>query len=368
MDRMADFPKSPPAQGDEDRRVTLLAVVIPMTLLSTVTVLLRVYTRMKVVHNLGWDDYIVMMAQTISLVGMALMIELVVKGTGRHMYYLSIENIVSAGLYFRIEEIIYILATVMVKCSVCLFLLRIMTRGTSDRLRWFLYALMAIMALLSVPTAIVILVQCVPLAAGWDPRVKGKCQSYARSVGIGYAQIAWSICTDMVCALFPILIFWNSQMNKRTKYALWAIMGTGVFAGVCGIVKIFYLGKLSDGDFTYNGVDINIWGPLEQNVGVIAASIPALQPLFKSLLRGSHSPSQSKPGARNNLAISTWKGSTTHALSTRSRTVNTGGEPGSESKEHILPSPMACVEDDGSSLDVEETKLEDVKYSGAGAV
>lgn len=120
---------------------------------------------------------------------MAVMIELVVKGTGRHMYYLSIEHIVSAGLYFRIEEIIYILATVMVKCSVCLFLLRIMTRGTNERLRWFLYSLMAIMALLSVPTAIVILVQCIPLAAGWDPRVKGRCQSYSRSMGIGYVQI-----------------------------------------------------------------------------------------------------------------------------------------------------------------------------------
>ena len=40
--------------------------------------------------------------------------------------------------------------------------------------------------------------------------------------------IAWSICTDFVCALFPILILWKSQMNKRTKYALWAIMGMGV--------------------------------------------------------------------------------------------------------------------------------------------
>lgn len=49
---------------------------------------------------------------------------------------------------------------------------------------------------------------------------------------------------------------------------------------------------------------------LEQNIGVIAASIPALQPLFKSLVHSSPSPSQSKPGARNNLVLPTWNDST----------------------------------------------------------
>ena len=39
---------------------------------------------------------------------------------------------------------------------------------------------------------------------------------------------AWSVCTDVVCALLPILILWKSQMNKRVKYALWAIMGVGL--------------------------------------------------------------------------------------------------------------------------------------------
>lgn len=69
MDPMADFPQFPPPEGDQDRRATLLAVVIPMTLLSTATVLLRVYTRRKVLHNLGWDDYIVIIAQVMRLLG-----------------------------------------------------------------------------------------------------------------------------------------------------------------------------------------------------------------------------------------------------------------------------------------------------------
>lgn len=117
---------------------------------------------------------------------------MVVNGVGRHMYYLSIERIVDAGLYFIIVEITYIVATALVKCSVCFFLLRIMARGTSNQLRWFLYALMAVMASLSIATAVVIFFQCTPIALGWDPRVKGKCRSYPKRLGIGYAQIGRS--------------------------------------------------------------------------------------------------------------------------------------------------------------------------------
>ncbi|MCJ1423951.1 hypothetical protein MMC29_001836 [Sticta canariensis] len=242
-----------------------------------------------------------------------------------------------------------------------------MPPGADTRLRWSVYTLMVIMAMLSIATAIVILAQCTPLAAGWDPRVAGKCRSGPKNLGIGYAHVAWSICTDFVCALFPILILWKSQMNKRTKYALWAIMGMGFLAGICCAIKTGYLGKLSKGDFTYNGVDVNIWGPLEENIGAIAASVPALQPLFKSLLRRNCSPSQSKPGARNNFILSTWRGATADALGTSSRAFNnTGDKAGSDPNEYILSPVLDRLQDDEAALRVRETKAEDVKFSREG--
>lgn len=67
MNPMIASPKFPPTDGDDDRRATILAVVISMTLLSTATIILRVYTRIKVIHNLGWDDYTIVIAQVIRL-------------------------------------------------------------------------------------------------------------------------------------------------------------------------------------------------------------------------------------------------------------------------------------------------------------
>lgn len=66
MDPKADFQHlSPPREGDQDRRWVLLAVVGSATLLSTATVILRIYARIKVTRNVGWDDRTIVMAQVL---------------------------------------------------------------------------------------------------------------------------------------------------------------------------------------------------------------------------------------------------------------------------------------------------------------
>ena len=39
---------------------------------------------------------------------------------------------------------------------------------------------------------------------------------------------AFAIVTDLVCAGFPIIILRRLKISRRTKYALWVIMGIGV--------------------------------------------------------------------------------------------------------------------------------------------
>lgn len=122
------------------------------------------------------------------IVTMALTIHDIQHGLGRHMYYLSVDDITLVGLEYHVIEIFYVLSTGLIKVSACLFLLRIMARGTSKFLHWFLYIMMVLMMVLCAATGFVILFQCIPVQAGWDPRVKGKCLSYPSILGIGYAQ------------------------------------------------------------------------------------------------------------------------------------------------------------------------------------
>lgn len=77
---------------------------------------------------------------------------------------------------------------------------------------------------------------------------------------------------------------------------------------------------------------------LEENIGTIACTIPALKPLFRSLnIHATHG-SNSKPTPNNNLALHTWKDSAANAFGSRGRTFHSiKNDTSSDSEEQILP-------------------------------
>ena len=58
---MADFGRSPPPGGDEDRGNRLLIVGSIFATISTVTVLLRLITRAVIVRSLGLDELLIVL-------------------------------------------------------------------------------------------------------------------------------------------------------------------------------------------------------------------------------------------------------------------------------------------------------------------
>ena len=73
---------------------------------------------------------------------------------------------------------------------------------------------------------------------------------------------------------------------------------------------------------------------LEQNIGIIACSVPALQPLFKQWIDSRSTNGTATPGARNNPVLPSWDDSTcltslSHSQSSHS-TMNHGFSRGEE--------------------------------------
>lgn len=197
-------PPFPPA-SDDTRSPQLLGWTLTVTILALACVVVRMYTRLKVSRSVGWDDYTTLAAmvcsinghfalhaltliQVVLLVTMSLIVVQVHYGVGRHLFRLSVENIVHSGLYYHIVELLYIPGSALIKISACLFLLRIMAHGTSRALRLAVYFLMAVILILSLATGFTIIFRCLPVKAGWDIRIHGKCFSYAQILRIGYAQ------------------------------------------------------------------------------------------------------------------------------------------------------------------------------------
>lgn len=61
MSEMQAMP--PPPGGDQNRGPNTYGAIIPVTILATVTVAARMYARIGVLHNVGWDDSTIVLGQ-----------------------------------------------------------------------------------------------------------------------------------------------------------------------------------------------------------------------------------------------------------------------------------------------------------------
>jgi hypothetical protein len=88
-----------------------------------------------------------------------------------------------------------------------------------------------------------------------------------------------NISTDFMLALLPVPLIWKLQMPLRTRLSLVAVLSLGIFAAVAGIIR-----QLSSSQFgvpePYIHDSYSIWNFIELDMGIIAASLPALKPLF----------------------------------------------------------------------------------------
>ena len=87
------------------------------------------------------------------------------------------------------------------------------------------------------------------------------------------------------------------------------------------VVRLVVLGRLENVDVTWNYVNAAIWSAAEPAMGVIAACIPAMRPLFALIWRGSHhGPTMTSKGAQP----------TTSSTSSRTTWPAIGSKDGSE--------------------------------------
>ena len=94
-------------------------------------------------------------------------------------------------------------------------------------------------------------------------------------------RVGWFAFIDLALALLPITIIWNLRLDWQKKMGLSTLMGLGVFAFICAVIKTTKLPELNArGDLTFITVSLWIWTANETHVIILAASIPTLRPLY----------------------------------------------------------------------------------------
>lgn len=98
--------------------------------------------------------------------------------------------------------------------------------------------------------------------------------------GIVLAQAIISVVSDFVFATLPILFLWRVQVDFTTKAGLWLLMCLGFITGAFCLVRTVLNDESLPLDVTYGGIVNWVWRLFEVSIGIIAACIPTLRPLY----------------------------------------------------------------------------------------
>ena len=307
---------------DENEGTVDLAFTWILLSIGILTVSLRIYVRSGANRKIGWDDYAAV-ASLVSLPSVsAFCVHLyhrtnstqestrmvahasphlgrrnssrrfftksITSGMGRHVSCLPPQSVIAMLEFSAISEGSNVFGIGVVKISVCLGLLRVVERARRD-ITLFLWSLLVFVAVTHLALAMLFFLHCRPLAALWNPEVHGSCLSTHTTILAGYVGFAVDVVTDLVCAGIPVLVIHRLQMSFRTKIALCVLMGLAVFTAGCAVAKANTMRDVFADDYTFGFTKPATSAAVEQFLGIIIASVPALRPLLSSFLEESHS-------------------------------------------------------------------------------
>jgi hypothetical protein len=206
--------------------------------------LLRFYSRRFVACTLGWSDGIIVPAVVLNTVSTALTSVAISYGLGRRTVHIPLENFSSVLYYSAIVRPISIVAYCLPKKTVVRFIISL--TGSLRRGVWFLWTAIAILSGPPALAFIMYLAQCDPPSHLGHPLEPTNCcpdkvlDSMTYSVGCEFSpSSAWlryttdfcftarSAFTDLVLAVFPIILFRTLQIKTSKKISVMIIMGLG---------------------------------------------------------------------------------------------------------------------------------------------
>ncbi|KAF2826496.1 hypothetical protein CC86DRAFT_351203 [Ophiobolus disseminans] len=285
---MTTLDQIPPEQlailRGEDQSQLTKDIVIAFTIISFISVCLRVFTRLRY-KAVGREDYTIVLAMIFTLLTGILQILQANAGNGKHTVFIPYPHGVEKMLKFLFFSIItYNFSLTFIKVSIILQYQRIFA---VREMRIPLQIAMGICVAWGITTFFTSTFSCVPVNAYWSvsERPNARC---TKEQTVWFANASINIFTDLMVATLPVKPLWGLQIPKRQKIALVGILTIGWFVCVVSILRLNALVVFTSHpeDPVYYSAATAYWSAIEINLGIVCASLPALKPLVVKIIPG----------------------------------------------------------------------------------
>ncbi|RPB27316.1 hypothetical protein L211DRAFT_865541 [Terfezia boudieri ATCC MYA-4762] len=276
------------------RSHAIIAINVLSSILATTVVFIRLFTRSKLLHSVGIDDWLILVG-----LGSAWVLALwnsvgTAWGLGRHVWDVPEENWVGVAKIIWGTTSLYFPILGFIKLSI-LFSLRRITPSAFGR--HMIYYTMAFIILLTISVTFANTFQCNPSSkiytpvpgrawVEWGDSHEGTCIN--RPV-LFYVSGGLNVLSDLVILAIPMPMLLGLGWPWRQKVALVGVFSLGGIACIASFARLGVLHEL------LYSPDLTVWllrviykysitSCLEISLGIICASMPSLKPFLVKYL------------------------------------------------------------------------------------
>jgi hypothetical protein len=267
---------------------SILGASYLLTILAGVSVGLRMYTRIKVTVQVGWDDWVMLLAMCLQIAYLGLLHNAVAWGLGKpaEVFYVLLDDFKQVQLWSWVAMSVGTAVSVFARISIAILLIRIFS--LKIWFKWFVIVFTTLTAVNGIVAIILSWLYVTPVQAVWDPTVQPTSQWDPRVSGYtAFVLQVFYAFTDLTFTMFPVMIVWQLKMPLHKKISLVFVLVLSLITLAAAITKVaiivittFDTPTGGGGTNYFQGI-VYLTSCIEQSMVIIMGCIPAFQPLAK---------------------------------------------------------------------------------------
>ncbi|KAH8675387.1 hypothetical protein BX600DRAFT_452545 [Xylariales sp. PMI_506] len=274
-----------------NRQSVMLGFIITFLCSSWLCVLGRLYTRLKIIREPGWDDFCVVAYSLFTTGGsISVCLATIYYGLGQHFILLTVEQMVGYLKVFYIMNACYTTATAFIKLALLLQYLRIYNRNH------FMFRVTQTTALFVIlwgfAYSFIAWVPCLPVDSFWLAPPNARCYGYGSSistqfVGTYESHTAVNMVLDFIVLIIPLPILFKESTSLKQRLRVLGLLIMGSLVIMLAIWRLETIiahqaATWPTHDPTWYGPISILLGVLEIDAAAICASIPIFWPVLEA--------------------------------------------------------------------------------------
>ncbi|PIA99602.1 hypothetical protein CB0940_02417 [Cercospora beticola] len=283
------------AAGIDSQRIGIFTTVAISLSAVWISLSLRAWTRITVTKNLGRDDAFLLGA-TLLFTGYCMTVILMMLATNGGAFDASGKHstLPAAAISMVISSFgLYISTMIVLKVSLTFFFLRLLTRAWQ---RWIVIGIVTGNAIYGIIVFSSMLFSCGGPERYLSSDNPGRCLPPRTNYIL---QLEWCIVngvTNWMFVILPVLLLIRVPMTLVLKLCTGLVLFLASCASIVSLVRIRYIGNVKPGpELFVTAVNLCICTIAECGLGITAASIATLRPLFRRLDDPGFEPIASPP-------------------------------------------------------------------------